>query len=719
MPSTQDISERILTGENVMRLTDDRCQRVVMPNVPKDMAKRKHHVSGSDSGQSRTARFFMEFGRGIRDVGKIAIRDPFLVALAVLFLVASKSTTTYSQQNAPNTNKPNTEQVQTNSNTFTVEFDGKNVNFKNFITADRTKVVEFSVPISTYLRAITGKDSIAPNEATVERIGDGAFVFLKNGVIGVYPDDALNASRIPNFSYQGEIRTYENSKNSAVVILTTSELDVINPSVNTTSSLSTLFKGKVPNNLNIVQDPDNPDCALLMEGNNPRFRIHTEAKDPNRTIENYEPVPALVRNVEANVGATQMYVTNVQATQMNVTYENGIKIVGEKTFDIGIKDGLLYSKDGTSTYSEEGKRTETSWLKELTGSETPSNKDIKQIIYVNDQVKGKVAYLVLKHGIVFVAPENHNKEQVGFAGSKDGSEVFTHEGAIFTAPNGSVVAATPLDLIVITPKEGAVFIYQEIFGNIPPLKRPTISGSSDANIVFIRDETMKDGINAARLELDLTTLNVRVGEDSNKNEAKVELKDGVLTITNVIISNSGKYAPAGEYATITFDIKGINRDVKEKGETFQFPENIKPTVVFGAQLDGVGIGAFLIYGDSKIVAIFKGEKGVKAIYNPALDNSSIFTHEGAIFIAQNGSIVGTTPTTLLVITPNDVLSVTYDELFGKTLPFKKPTISGSSDLKLVFIRDPTMSNNTDAVRLELDLETLKVRVSDDDTVHTK
>jgi hypothetical protein len=59
-------------------------------------------------------------------------------------------------------------------------------------------------------------------------------------------------------------------------------------------------------------------------------------------------------------------------------------------------------------------------------------------------------------------------------------------------------------------------------------------------------------------------------------------------------------------------------------------------------------------------------------------------------------------------------------MFGVIPPLENPTISGSSDPKLIFIRDKdTMTNGTAAVRLELDLETLKVRVSDDDTVNTK
>ena len=187
----------------------------------------------------------------------------------------------------------------------------------------------------------------------------------------------------------------------------------------------------------------------------------------------------------------------------------------------------------------------------------------------------------------------------------------------------------------------------------------------------------------------------------------MKLKDGVLTLINVKILNTG------EYATITWDIGGLNKDAKERGETTQFPENTKPTYVFGVRLNEIGIGTYFIYDDGSINAFFKGEKGVGSTSISSLDGSKVFTHEGAIFIAPNGSIVATTHSTLLVITPNDILSVTYESLFGKIPPLKRPTITGGRNPDEVFIRDETMMSATDVVRLALNLKTLGITVEDD------
>ena len=103
----------------------------------------------------------------------------------------------------------------------------------------------------------------------------------------------------------------------------------------------------------------------------------------------------------------------------------------------------------------------------------------------------------------------------------------------------------------------------------------------------------------------------------------------------------------------------------------------------------------------------------------AKDGSKIFTQRDAIFVSKDGSIVATTPTTLLIITSTEGFSIAYQSLFGNIPPLENPTISASNDQNIVLIRDPTMTNATSKVRLELDLNTLKVKVSDDDTVHTK
>jgi predicted GH43/DUF377 family glycosyl hydrolase len=194
----------------------------------------------------------------------------------------------------PAATKSESKQVPKEINPFTVEFDGQNVNFKNFVTWDRKKVMEFSAPISKELEKITGSSSISPNEVTVKPVGDAAFVFLKNGVIGIYPNGEGTSSNFSSLLIDVQKgTTYENQENSAVIIITNTNLAIMTPLIKLNIVLAGLFGGNSPNNADVIQDPDNPNCALLRENGKPKFRIHTEAKDQNMLIENYGPTALL------------------------------------------------------------------------------------------------------------------------------------------------------------------------------------------------------------------------------------------------------------------------------------------------------------------------------------------------------------------------------------------------------------------------------------------
>lgn len=206
-------------------------------------------------------------------------------------------------------------------------------------------------------------------------------------------------------------------------------------------------------------------------------------------------------------GATKT--TTAPKNEMKITYENGIKIVGEPTFDIRIKDGILNTASGKINYNGNARQDIANILKEFSGSEIPTNNDIKQIVYANDKVKGNVAYLILKHGIVFVAPEYKGGEQIGGTRCDDKTDVFTHTGAIFVAENGSIVASTPTTLLVLTPNDMWSISYTSRFGNASlPLQRPTISGGATPEIAVLRDPVLRDSNGAIKLEINLNTLRI-------------------------------------------------------------------------------------------------------------------------------------------------------------------------------------------------------------------
>ena len=185
-----------------------------------------------------------------------------------------------------------------------------------------------------------------------------------------------------------------------------------------------------------------------------------------------------------------------------------------------------------------------------------------------------------------------------------------------------------------------------------------------------------------------------------------ELKDGMLQLDNISTVDGGFVAD-------------LNLNIKKALNDIGLPETASDNLVKKKidVVDGKAEGVCLVFENAILrvtVEVNKDKTGtVNASGSKSNDGSQIFTHDGAIYTSSNGSIVATTPTTLLVITPNERLSNTYESLFGKIPLFKRPTISGGRNPDEVFIRDETMTNGTEAVRLELNLKTLNIKVEED------
>ena len=185
-----------------------------------------------------------------------------------------------------------------------------------------------------------------------------------------------------------------------------------------------------------------------------------------------------------------------------------------------------------------------------------------------------------------------------------------------------------------------------------------------------------------------------------------ELKDGMLQLDNISTVDGGFVAD-------------LNLNIKKALNDIGLPETASDNLVKKKidVVDGKAEGVCLVFENAILrvtVEVNKDKTGtVNASGSKSNDGSQIFTHDGAIYTSSNGSIVATTPTTLLVITPNERLSNTYESLFGKGPSLKNPTISGGRNPAEVFIRDETMADAKGTLRLELDLNTLNIKVTDD------
>jgi hypothetical protein len=204
-----------------------------------------------------------------------------------------------------------------------------------------------------------------------------------------------------------------------------------------------------------------------------------------------------------------------EENKLPVRYENGIKIVGQKTFDVEIKNDSLYItriRIGEGRLADMARNLDDDQkLVYLVGN-------MKSVVYATFENSKQGAYLIFEMGIAKLIPKVLERAvEWSFVYTGDNSKIFTHEGAMFVAPNSSIVATTPTTLLVITPTSVLSVTYEALFGKIPAFKKPNISGGRNPNEAFIRDETMRDASGAVRLELDLTTLRIYVAEDRFKS----------------------------------------------------------------------------------------------------------------------------------------------------------------------------------------------------------
>jgi hypothetical protein len=185
----------------------------------------------------------------------------------------------------------------------------------------------------------------------------------------------------------------------------------------------------------------------------------------------------------------------------------------------------------------------------------------------------------------------------------------------------------------------------------------------------------------------------------SENFEKVELKDGILRIMGV--------KKGDEYFDLKIDIRNIRKEIKESfGEKQMeaFPEQMPLGVIVSIPFSS---GSYLIYPRG-ILLTYADEQGplMKAV--TSLDESKIFFHDGAIFVAKNGSIVATTPTTLLVITPKEVISVTYKASFGEVSNLKRPYIGRGTDDDHAELRDEVIKDEKGPIKLVMRLSSFEI-----------
>lgn len=161
-------------------------------------------------------------------------------------------------------------------------------------------------------------------------------------------------------------------------------------------------------------------------------------------------------------------------------------------FKTELKDGIIHFPTRTLDIKES--------LKKITGSDNLSEKDVLRKI---ETPLGGVPgfYYVFKNAVLRVSVGD-DRDKVGGTGII--GEIFTHEGAIFIAKDGSLVASSPSSILVMTPTEITNAPYRSLFGDVPMLVKPRISGGRDDNHVDIRDEVITDGVNRLKIVVELS-----------------------------------------------------------------------------------------------------------------------------------------------------------------------------------------------------------------------
>ena len=180
---------------------------------------------------------------------------------------------------------------------------------------------------------------------------------------------------------------------------------------------------------------------------------------------------------------------------------------------------------------------------------------------------------------------------------------------------------------------------------------------------------------------------------------KVEIKTEILYV-------SGQYSE-GTYSS-KISLNALKQVLKEKGGNEKLAETV-PIRAMISNLGELGPGLYLIYPSA--IIWFNAQTEINtAVPACANDGSVIFTD--VIYQRPDGSIIATTPTTLLVVTPSGGSRVAYGE-FGKVPPLEKPTITAGKDDYTVEVRDPVMGKAKVVVDLRVK-EKVRVSIAKDD-----
>jgi predicted GH43/DUF377 family glycosyl hydrolase len=195
--------------------------------------------------------------------------------------------------------------------------------------------------------------------------------------------------------------------------------------------------------------------------------------------------------------------------QARIKIPEAPKIIGERNFDVDLKDGVL-----TFARVKKGAGTVTMDidLGELKLN-IPTNAEIKQRIYTTG---GDGVFLIFESGILAAFPEPNRKGTFAYTSVSDGSKIFNHQGATFLSEDGSALATTPTTLLVLNPnnKDVIAVTYKTLFGDVPPLVMPVFSQGKDKNHVDLRDEVIKDGEKQVKVTLTLDKFKAEVLPDA-------------------------------------------------------------------------------------------------------------------------------------------------------------------------------------------------------------
>lgn len=181
-----------------------------------------------------------------------------------------------------------------------------------------------------------------------------------------------------------------------------------------------------------------------------------------------------------------------------------------------------------------------------------------------------------------------------------------------------------------------------------------------------------------------------------KKTFEVDLKNGILTFSNV--------KKGSETVTVDIDLRSINSNINPNAE-------IKQRLYTKS-----GDGVFLIFESGILAAFPESNDGKSKIaYTSSSDGSKIFGHRGATFLSEDGSILATTPTTLLLLNSNnkDVVEVTYKTLFGDVPLLVMPVFSQGKDKNHVDLRDEIIKDGDKQVKITITLDNFRAEVLPD------